>query len=1012
MLFSLTVSGQSWIPGYEFRKKITFHKSVFVGPVTTIAHDVLDFPILIEFQDDAFKYRTTSIAFATLAAPTVPLNFQIESYDPVTGSYSVWVRLPTLAVAATTTPGTVIYFYYGGTVPYDNFSSHSLATWNSEYAAVWHLSGETASLGSQNMKTGTTPTELVGKNLNSSQKLPGKIGSSISLDGQTSYFNAARIPDPLFTFSTWVKWRGGTGLQTIATSDSILNNSRTGWYLKVSAAGMLEAATYRSAANNLIVSSNKSISVGQWFHVSLIYAFSNGIASLTLTLDGIPIGVSSSSNPKFTAGGSISIGRNKDGAQYFNGDLDEIRLFNATKPISWIKNEYVNQNSPSSCYIIGAEEYSNEWSTFTATVNSDWSLAANWLNNQTPGAGSKVRIASVKAARITSSVPEIGVLRKEPSASLSSAANVTLTASVYLGQYSKLSTDPDTKLILNGTGSVIYGAGMVEAADLEINTSNPSSEILFEAEVTLTGRLILSSGTLNANGKLTLLSSLHTDAAVSPLAETANIKGEVNVERYISGDFPSPSTARGWRLLSSPVYQNQTSGGYSYRLEAIQEDIFVTGANEVTNGFDPSPLHGATIYTHDQSRNGTLAQKYLAIPNMSATIPVGRGFFVFSRGSRHIPAAYERQIRDTPFISPGPYKLKYTGQLFTGSLSVPCFNKASGAEGDGFNLIGNPYASPVQWGLVQKENLREMIWLFDPLNNGYYATANPTTVIGSGVGFFVRVKEGAALGSITFSEGAKFNNENSLASYSKRSVVNDNPVLQPANFNLKILLRRNDFAQPLELYFTEYGRDQLTDADGLKVGDGLVSIGSVVDGVRLSIDERCSGDSLRDINLYVKGYESGNYAMQITGLNNLPANKRLNIRDRYLDKLIALKEKDTIHQFYIDQKIPGSYGAERFTLTFTSIENPMDHTDVAKKTWSFYPNPVGDQLHLSLPQNINQGKVTLRDLYGKKVLTQLISTTIAGDVVIDVSMLSSGPYLMEIVDGTKRLGKTVKLLKQ
>jgi len=136
-------------------------------------------------------------------------------------------------------------------------------------------------------------------------------------------------------------------------------------------------------------------------------------------------------------------------------------------------------------------------------------------------------------------------------------------------------------------------------------------------------------------------------------------------------------------------------------------------------------------------------------------IPIGKGFFVFSRGNRMLPNAYQQQIQSPPFANAEPYVITYTGRLFTGDLTVEVFNSNKGEEGDGFNLVGNPYAAPIKWGSLIKNNIGPFIWLFDPLNNTYRASLDPNELIPPGTGFFIRVIEGEAKGSIGFTEKSK-----------------------------------------------------------------------------------------------------------------------------------------------------------------------------------------------------------------------------------------------------------------
>jgi hypothetical protein len=75
------------------------------------------------------------IAFFADAAGTQRLDREIESYDPVTGAVSIWVRIPNLSH----TCDTVIFMLYGNpAVAADQ--PNTAATWDAAFAAVYHMS--------------------------------------------------------------------------------------------------------------------------------------------------------------------------------------------------------------------------------------------------------------------------------------------------------------------------------------------------------------------------------------------------------------------------------------------------------------------------------------------------------------------------------------------------------------------------------------------------------------------------------------------------------------------------------------------------------------------------------------------------------------------------------------------------------------------------------------------------------------------------------------------------------
>lgn len=108
-----------------------------------------------------------------------------------------------------------------------------------------------------------------------------------------------------------------------------------------------------------------------------------------------------------------------------------------------------------------------------------------------------------------------------------------------------------------------------------------------------------------------------------------------------------------------------------------------------------------------------------------------------------------------------------TTEVFSGTTNTGILNKSFTQNGLGWNLVGNPYPSVLDWDAVSlPPELNGAVWLFDPTigANGDYVyyingggLANTTTqFIPSGQGFFVRATGGA--GTLTFDNSDRVHN--------------------------------------------------------------------------------------------------------------------------------------------------------------------------------------------------------------------------------------------------------------
>ena len=111
------------------------------------------------------------------------------------------------------------------------------------------------------------------------------------------------------------------------------------------------------------------------------------------------------------------------------------------------------------------------------------------------------------------------------------------------------------RVIMNGSAAqTIIGGG--DIPDLEINNSTGVTIDGSGDELTVSGTLRSTSGTLTTNGKLRLKSNSGGTARVGQVSGA--ITGNVIAERYVQRNENSDGTGRAWRLVSVPV----TGHGY------------------------------------------------------------------------------------------------------------------------------------------------------------------------------------------------------------------------------------------------------------------------------------------------------------------------------------------------------------------------------------------------------------------------------------------------------------------
>jgi len=1049
LTYSHPLPAQPWMSNYSYRKLITIDKNKVSPTVISIGAsksylDLVDFPVLIDLQDEDLIHHPGAcgnklsdglgrdISFALRTAPQNPLRFQLESYHPASGRLRCWVSIPSLSAQMSPSAPTAIYLYYGATNLHDPEGTAAQQTWPADHLGLWHMNLDGLPPWCRNAKNNLPEQRLVASDgMDKANFQPSPLGTGIDLNGFSESLRLNATTGTSFTLSAWIKLRTVGREQVIFSNDSLHQNGATeGFTVKMNAAGRLVVELRKAGFALYSQVSQTAIEPGRWHYLCVT---TTGL-DIFFSLNAEKMQGKSGTSLRLGQGGSWRIGATKQGTSFFDGMIDELRIRQGVTSMEWIQTEYTNQKTAAAFYSLSPEEYaSGVYKRFNGTIDQLWERAGNWDNGTLPSDNDNVLVSAGKTLRIQGLVkPRINKLSLESNATFSLGSDLSLTcktelaaqASIRLDQGVKLtfradvrnngrilSDQPGAQLEFAGTNTVqqYYGAGTAEAYSLLNEQLNAADTLRLEAPVSVSGYLSLNKGILNANGMLRLSAGPQATAALLPIKDLnlAGILGPVRVEQYIAGNYPAPSTARGWKLLASPVYHKENNGTPSYNFSAYQSAMFITGPGGTANGFDSSPLNGGSIYTHNQSLPGNLSQKYQVIPNLQSTVAQGKGVYVFSRGSRFAPGAEQQQLLNAPFSNPDGYTITHIGNLYTGNLECDLFSNNRNQEGDGFNLLGNPYASAIVWSRLSKSNLSPFVWMFDQLNNAYTVTDLPETIIPAGAGFFVRVAPGSAGGSLSFTEYAKYNPETDrvIAAVPATRERMSQALRDDAGSSARISVRlsRGPFQQELVIKLNPQGRDSLDDQDALKIGEGHVSIASICGGQKLSIEEKALTDSGANVKLYIKGWGPGKYQISMRN-QGLKPKLTMQLRDNYLQVVKKSLDTNFLYEFDINPEIPETQGEDRFILNFKPGSQEFNNEDPGI---GIYPNPFKDRLYVSRK---NQGalRILICNLYGQTIKTTI---TKPGENLLQNTgkELQSGLYLIRIYDGES--GRYLKTLK-
>jgi len=309
-------------------------------------------------------------------------------------------------------------------------------------------------------------------------------------------------------------------------------------------------------------------------------------------------------------------------------------------------------------------------------------------------------------------------------------ANLTLSNSTTASDKSFAVTGTNT-ISVSGTLTI----NLTGAAAITAPSATTTINLLPKAKL-----VISSATTFPTNSKLTLQSDATGTASIGTVASGASITGNVTVQQYIPAGF------RKYRFLSHPFTTAQA-------LNQLTDNIDVTGTGGSTNGFTTTTTNNPSAY-------------YFNTATADGGSPNDGGWTAFTdattsswakaQGVRLLVRGTKGQsgTLDGTNASPNAVTVDMSGVVNTGAVSVNLVTGGSGATA-GFNLVGNPYASPVDIGavLTAAGNIGSSFYLRNP-QTGSYTTVpvSASYIIPAYTAFFIKAN---AATSLSFTEANK-----------------------------------------------------------------------------------------------------------------------------------------------------------------------------------------------------------------------------------------------------------------
>lgn len=455
---------------------------------------------------------------------------------------------------------------------------------------------------------------------------------------------------------------------------------------------------------------------------------------------------------------------------------------------------------------------------------------------------------------------------------------------------------------------------------IQNNTANPDVSLSGTAD--LQGVLTLATNAvLDADGPgsgvLTILSTgddQTVDGSIASLTGTSAVTGNVTVQRYMSIEGPPGSNDRIYRYISSPV-QNAT-------VADIQNEIPVTGSFTGTSTCTGCLTNQSMFSYNETVTTGGINGGYEDFPvtaNTEQLVP-GKGYAIFVRGNID------------PIVSAGSALFDVRGPVNSGTISLGdptglTFTSSGVLADDGWNLVGNPYPSTIDWnaatGWTRPAALDATIYIrdngSDPQTyatwNGVTGTNGGSRFIAMGQAFWVKLNAGPSPATLSVAETVK------AAGTQTTFFRNGGP-----DDLLRITLKNGVKSDETVIHFREDATDAFdSHADAWKLPNFTINLASYnVPSEKLAINSlspfACSGE----IKLDISNVPAGNYALEFSEFESFGDAVSISLVDNFMGTVTDVRT-NTLYNFQVTSDV-NSYGNNRFKVQFAAPEIQTDYS--------------------------------------------------------------------------------------
>jgi len=468
--------------------------------------------------------------------------------------------------------------------------------------------------------------------------------------------------------------------------------------------------------------------------------------------------------------------------------------------------------------------------------------------------------------------------------------------------------------------------------------------------------------TFTTNGNVTLKSSSGQTARVAAITNPTGltIAGNLNIERF------APGGTTGWTMVGNPGIIGLTFASWD-------DDTYITCAG-CPDGYILGGTPFSSIQLYSETAGGLMddAIRYSEIASPADAITLGKGYWMY--------------MGDGEFTT-NDILYDVSGSINKGNFSIPLTVTGGASLDNGWNLIANPYPSPISWDLVRNgnANVDAEVLVYNP-DAGAYASyvggvgtngLSNTGAIPMGQAFYVHA---SAATTLNFTESVKSNTQSALLRLNGNNNIANVGIAQTV---LRLNVAGNSSQDETVIHFNSNATnnwDSDWDAHKLASFDYYApSISSLVNGIDYSINALPALNGTSTVPLLVKTGTSATYTISVGSMDNFPQGACMQLTDLLLN---------TTHNFSNGGYtcfLSDTATVPRFLLTVTLNNNLTLSTSLTQNTCS------GNGLITAIGNDPGPW-----NYYWKNASGNIIKTSLNKSVADSLAQLNEGVYSVEV----------------